>query len=748
MLVALAASTSAPAINLPSPCDATQARSVEGKTPSTIEFVNETPGPVRVYWLSYDGSEVFYFSLKSGASQVQRTYLTHPWVVKDSGGTCIGYVLSDEPQKRYVIGSTGSESVSPCGRQALLLDDCLPDLVITGVDSQIAPDQRTVRLDARISNKGGVKSGETSIEVSAKDWKPQSTTVAPLAPNASTDVSFVLDIPTVSRGRADDLLLTVDPKNAVQEEDEGNNARSARVAAPAAPDLVVSTVRPRIEGTQLVLAAVVTNRGGAVAGATSAQVTVQGWPGSGSAAVPALDPQRSATVELKLDVPDGVSGTVVGPRVIVDPDDEILEQDETNNALSTKALVPAADDKSGATDPPAPAPKTDTGADTPPPAPPVTRPAPAVTPAAPARPVVPQRAPRREKPDLTIRIVARHRVGNRVEVELRVANLGGRAPATTVEVTAPGLLTATKTLAPLASGASTALTASLRIPASARGHEIAMAAVVDPARAIDEQNEANNRDATTIAIPAPKPAPAAPAAEPAAKVDEPGWPARTIEIVLAGCALVIGISLRPSFKLMRRRVRRDGADKRQPPDECRHCTRYTRKVELELKPARRKIAHLELARQRDHSRRRVRKVEGQIVDQLNGAVRRYRRKGVSDELRATLEPVAAGLVAEVEEWLTDESEDAAVSIEAHLEGGKVECKFIVYRCNHGTWEKEDEWKAEVEDERDEYAADLAFPIVSHAMATEQLLRQLTAFVANVDVAEPEQPPEAMALPQG
>jgi hypothetical protein len=135
------------------------------------------------------------------------------------------------------------------------------------------------------------------------------------------------------------------------------------------------------------------------------------------------------------------------------------------------------------------------------------------------------------------------------------------------------------------------------------------------------------------------------------------------------------------------------------------------------------------------------------VDELNRAVRRHRRKRPNEDLRRALDPVAAGIVAEVEEWLADETVDADVSIEAHIVGGKVECTFTVYHCIHGEWEEEDSWSEELEDERDERVAGLPFPLVSRAEACERLLGELTAFVTRVDV-EAERPPEAMPLPQG
>jgi hypothetical protein len=87
----------------PLACDITQDRSRASTTPASIEFVNQTPGTVNVYWLGFDGSRQFWFSLPSGRSQVQGTYVGHAWVVLSAGGTCVGFVVAQQAQQRYEI---------------------------------------------------------------------------------------------------------------------------------------------------------------------------------------------------------------------------------------------------------------------------------------------------------------------------------------------------------------------------------------------------------------------------------------------------------------------------------------------------------------------------------------------------------------------------------------------------------------------------------------------------------------------
>lgn len=92
-------------------CNITQSRSLEGKVRTDIRFVNKTSGLVQVYWLDYAGKRVYYNKLPPGASYVQQTWKTHPWVVLDSSGRCIGYVIA--PAAEYDITESGSSGSGP-----------------------------------------------------------------------------------------------------------------------------------------------------------------------------------------------------------------------------------------------------------------------------------------------------------------------------------------------------------------------------------------------------------------------------------------------------------------------------------------------------------------------------------------------------------------------------------------------------------------------------------------------------------
>ena len=84
-------------------CTVNQAKSVASTKSAQITFVNQTNETVRVYWLNFSGQRVLYKSLPAGQSYTQNTYITHPWVVLDPSGKCVGSLTAAMPSQTYVI---------------------------------------------------------------------------------------------------------------------------------------------------------------------------------------------------------------------------------------------------------------------------------------------------------------------------------------------------------------------------------------------------------------------------------------------------------------------------------------------------------------------------------------------------------------------------------------------------------------------------------------------------------------------
>lgn len=70
---------------------------------TSIRFVNRSKQTIKVYWLDYEGQRKLYDTVASGeVSEVQRTYLTHPWLITDENDNA-WYVHFPDCQSRTVM---------------------------------------------------------------------------------------------------------------------------------------------------------------------------------------------------------------------------------------------------------------------------------------------------------------------------------------------------------------------------------------------------------------------------------------------------------------------------------------------------------------------------------------------------------------------------------------------------------------------------------------------------------------------
>jgi len=89
--------------------------SIEGNVATSIQFTNNTGGPLNVYWINYQGQRVFYrggpfAALAAEQSYTQGTYITHPWIITDvATNSCLGIWLPTEsPDTAVITGSAPS----------------------------------------------------------------------------------------------------------------------------------------------------------------------------------------------------------------------------------------------------------------------------------------------------------------------------------------------------------------------------------------------------------------------------------------------------------------------------------------------------------------------------------------------------------------------------------------------------------------------------------------------------------------
>lgn len=77
-------------------------KSLNSDVGSFLRFTNSTDKPVTLYWINYEGkrdpNKDQQQTLKPGESAVRFTYLTHPFLIADANGKCLGiYQPTREP---------------------------------------------------------------------------------------------------------------------------------------------------------------------------------------------------------------------------------------------------------------------------------------------------------------------------------------------------------------------------------------------------------------------------------------------------------------------------------------------------------------------------------------------------------------------------------------------------------------------------------------------------------------------------
>jgi serine/threonine protein kinase len=78
-------------------------RSTESSVSIFISFQNTSTKIVSIYWINYQGDEVFYCHLSPKHSYTQQTYVTHPWRIKDSNGQVLKEFIANQNIREIFI---------------------------------------------------------------------------------------------------------------------------------------------------------------------------------------------------------------------------------------------------------------------------------------------------------------------------------------------------------------------------------------------------------------------------------------------------------------------------------------------------------------------------------------------------------------------------------------------------------------------------------------------------------------------
>ena len=233
----------------------------------------------------------------------------------------------------------------------------------------------------------------------------------------------------------------------------------------------------------------------------------------------------------------------------------------------------------------------------------------------------------------------------------------------------------------------------LKIPEEQRGTEHSFLVEVDPNKQIHELNERNNSIITS-------------------KIEIPSRNRDIQSVFLASGVLALILSattvtIRRANKIKFRKRWQESADTEKPPEPCKPCNRYCRKLEPELELAFQKITSLVLkADDPTETYSSIeRQIQGEIVVGVNKAIIAHRLKEEPENLKKRLSIQAEQLLLHIKECLREETFPRHISIVGYLEGTQIKCLFVLYHCKQrgsfNVWEEEDKWEAKVKSERSE-----------------------------------------------
>ncbi|HET9832009.1 MAG TPA: hypothetical protein VFP91_09880, partial [Vicinamibacterales bacterium] len=80
-------------------------RSPEGAAPTTIQFINQTDSPRKLYLLDASGVRHWYQTVASFESVLQTTAVGHTWVVTDPQDSCTSIFVANGRASRALLSA-------------------------------------------------------------------------------------------------------------------------------------------------------------------------------------------------------------------------------------------------------------------------------------------------------------------------------------------------------------------------------------------------------------------------------------------------------------------------------------------------------------------------------------------------------------------------------------------------------------------------------------------------------------------
>lgn len=388
----------------------------------------------------------------------------------------------------------------------------LPDLAVTGIRVDYDEQRQALAVRVEITNLGvaTARANQLAIREPSGDSVFPPIRVGRLDSRQRQTIDRTIRVPDALLGRTLVLQFEIDPDNAVEESNEGNNFGKeypVDIAEPAPPpvpeperppDLAVTETTASFDepSRELKIFVTVENTGAGPAAPHSLAV----YDHSGTVIilpkrVGTLDSGQRRTFEWTIPISTEVLGRTVVVQAEIDSERELDELDTRNNVGEERRVQ--------LTEPPTLA-------------------------------------------DLVIPKLQAEADGQSATVHITVGNRGGTpSPRTTIEIKVEGRAGATEVAVPsLPPGSEESFETPIALTAAMFGRDVQLTATVDPGGQVQESNETNNSDKTSLTLATP------------------------ITTWIAGAVLAVGVMALffwVRIRVKRRIGRKTGKDERERP---------------------------------------------------------------------------------------------------------------------------------------------------------------------------------------
>jgi len=268
-----------------------------------------------------------------GATNVTFSY-TAPQYTADRTIT----VTAAADSTNAVAESNESNNTRSMSFKVLAYNPPLPDLTVASLagDKPAYEAGDTVTVTAVVKNIGESTSGATTIRLTVPNIGTYSKNVTALNAGASQTLTFTFTAPTSLSAQSITVTAFVDPDNAVKENNESNNTRTAVITINALrPDIEVvdTTITDWYAGMDVTVSATVRNRTAQPVPSTAIRLTIGG--SSYTENIPVAGNGSNLAV-FRITVPSAGNYAV---QVIADPNGTLNETDESNNTLTRNIQV-------------------------------------------------------------------------------------------------------------------------------------------------------------------------------------------------------------------------------------------------------------------------------------------------------------------------------------------------------------------------------------------------------------------------